>query len=324
MNTVRSASTAVADVAIVFGRARREGRPIVLILPSDLADEAYSGPPLGEQPLRRGERSAQRMVPEERTISLVAQQVLVARRPVILAGRPAIASGARDELVALGDEIGALLATTLPARSLFHGHPCDVGVAGGFGEGLANDLLPGADLVLAFGTSLSDYMSKGMSLFRHANVVQFDVDPTATSATGSVEHAVVGDARASAAALRAGLRDETRGAVGYRTQDVLETIAAHRPGEDLADESGPEALDPRTLALELDGTRRRTPSWTGRRGGPRLLHGRGLQVHRRERSAQVRLPDQLRLDRPRAGNGRGGPASPIAVFRPSRPSETVG
>lgn len=252
VHTVRSASTAVEDVAIAFSRARLEGRPIALILASDLADEAYLGPPIAEQRLRRGERSAQRLVPEERAILSVARHVLAAKRPVILAGRGAVASGARDELVALGDEIGALLTTTLPARGLFHGHPYEVGVAGSFGEGLANDLLCGADLILAFGTSLSDYTSKGMSLFRHANVVQFDVDPTATSETVTVEHAVIGDARASAAALLARLRDETSGAVGYRTQDVLEAISSHRPGDDLADESGPERLDPRTLALELD------------------------------------------------------------------------
>jgi thiamine pyrophosphate-dependent acetolactate synthase large subunit-like protein len=191
------------------------------------------------------------MAPEEHAISSVAQHVLAAKWPVILAGRGAVASGARDELVALGDEIGALLVTTLPARGFFHGHAYDVGIAGAFGEGLANDLLLGADLILAFGTSLSDYTSKG-SLFRHASVVQFDVDPTATSATGTIEHAVLGDARASAAALRARLQDEIRRAVGYRTQDVLETIAAHRPGEDIADQSGPDGLDPRTLALELD------------------------------------------------------------------------
>jgi len=253
VHAVRSASTAAEDVAIAFGRARREARPIVLLLESDLAEAAYSGPPIEDQRLRRGERSAQRQVPQESTIRSVADVVLKAQRPVILAGRGAVSSGAQDELVALGDEIGTLFSTTLLAQGFFFGHPCDVGVAGGFGEGLANELLSGADLVLAFGTSLSDYTSKGMSLFRHASVIRFDIDPTATSATGSAELAVVGDARASAAALRSRLREATRGAaVGYRSHDVLAMIGAHRPGNDVADESGSEGLDPRTLALELD------------------------------------------------------------------------
>lgn len=252
VHTVRSASTALEDVAIAFGRARRERRPIALILESNLADEPYSGPPLGEQLLRRGERSAQRLIAEESAILSVAQHVLAAKRPVILAGRGAVASGARDQLIALGDEIGALLATTLLARGLFHGHPCEVGVAGSFGEGLANDLLLSADLILAFGTSLSEYTSKSTSLFQHAKVVQFDLDSTATSATGTAEHAIVGDARASAEALLVSLRGETPGVVGYRTHKVLAAISSHRPGEVLSDESGPEGLDPRTLALELD------------------------------------------------------------------------
>jgi thiamine pyrophosphate-dependent acetolactate synthase large subunit-like protein len=252
VHTVRSAATAVEDVAIAFGRARRESRPIVLVLASDLADEPYSGPPLRVQPRRRGERSTQRMLPDERTISSVAEHVRSAKRPVVLAGRGAVASGARDALVALADEIGGMLATTLLARGFFRGHPCNVGVAGGFGEELANDLLLGADLVLAFGTSLSEHTSKGGSLLRQASVVRFDLDPTASSSTEAGEQLVLGDARASADALLACIRDEDRSAIGYRTPELLDAIAAHRPGAGLSDESGPEGLDPRTLALALD------------------------------------------------------------------------
>jgi hypothetical protein len=60
--------------------------------------------------------------PEDSEISAVAdllEATFMVKRPVILVGQGAIS--ARDELVRLAERIGALLATTLKARMLFHG-----------------------------------------------------------------------------------------------------------------------------------------------------------------------------------------------------------
>jgi acetolactate synthase-1/2/3 large subunit len=252
VHEVRSAATAVEDVAIAFGRARCERRPIVLILPTDLAEETYTGREPRTIQARRGEAVEQRTTPDEAALNAAVELVRAAKRPVILAGRGAVASTARDELVSLADEIGALLATTLLTRGLFAGHPWNVGAAGGFGDGPANELLPGADLVLAFGSSLSEFTTKEMKLLQRARVVQFDIDPTPAGPSRERVQRVVGDARASASALRARLHTTAGSAQGYRTDDVRELMSRQADGDELVDESGPAGLDPRAVARELD------------------------------------------------------------------------
>ena len=57
----------------------------------------------------------------------------LAERPVIVAGRgAALSAGSREALLALGESVGALLATSAMAHGLFAGHPYSVGIAGGF------------------------------------------------------------------------------------------------------------------------------------------------------------------------------------------------
>ena len=63
-------------------------------------------------------------------------------RPLILAGRGAVLAGAREPLEALGDAIGAVLATSAVAHGLFAGSPWALGISGGFASPLAARLSP--------------------------------------------------------------------------------------------------------------------------------------------------------------------------------------
>ena len=62
----------------------------------------------------------------------VIDKLAAAERPVIVAGRGAMMSGARDELVKLGERVGALLATSLQGKGFFAGEEWNVGIAGAF------------------------------------------------------------------------------------------------------------------------------------------------------------------------------------------------
>jgi acetolactate synthase-1/2/3 large subunit len=231
---MQRAADAAEEVAAAFASARRDG-PIVLILASDLAEDDATFAPFRE-PARPPETPESHRL-DDRALSAVAELVSSAKRPVVLAGRGVITANARDEVTALGDAIGALFATTLLSRGLFADHPWNLGFAGGFGEAPANELLADADLILAFGTSLSEYTSKGGHLFERAKVVRFDLDERAD---------VVADVRASAVALRAAVRSATE-PVGYRTAQVRAVVAARRQAG--ADDDG---LDATNLAMELD------------------------------------------------------------------------
>src|SRR5206468_10186498 len=133
----------------------------------------------------------------------VADLVERARRPLVLAGRGAVLAGARRPLEELADRIGALLATSAPAHGLFAGSPWSLGISGGFASPLAQELLPRADLVLAFGASLNHWTTRRDELIR-GRIVQVDVEAHRPDAL-----AVLGDAAAAARALAAEL--ERRG-----------------------------------------------------------------------------------------------------------------
>ena len=71
---------------------------------------------------------------------------------------------AREPLEALGDAIGAVLATSAMGHGLFAGSPWAVGISGGFASPLAARLISSSDLILAFGTALTRWTTKDGSL----------------------------------------------------------------------------------------------------------------------------------------------------------------
>jgi thiamine pyrophosphate-dependent acetolactate synthase large subunit-like protein len=150
------------------------------------------------------------------------------------------------ELRRLAELTGARLATTLPARNLFAGHPLDVAVAGTFSTAAGFELLAQSDLVLAFGASLNSFTTLDRTLFKRASVVQIDSDARSIGRFLKPEVGVVADARATARALVREL--ESRG--GARSKripvDVTEAPQLHlAPGS-------PGRLDVRAVMSELD------------------------------------------------------------------------
>jgi thiamine pyrophosphate-dependent acetolactate synthase large subunit-like protein len=124
---IRSANTAVEDIARALRRAKLERRPIVVSLPIDLQEqdcEAEDPPVFVEH-----ENAATR--PSVEAISRTADLLESSSHPVIIAGRGAVLAAARSQLEAMGDQIGALFATSMMAKGFFAGSPFDLGVSGG-------------------------------------------------------------------------------------------------------------------------------------------------------------------------------------------------
>jgi thiamine pyrophosphate-dependent acetolactate synthase large subunit-like protein len=249
--TLRSPQSATATMAELCDRARA-GLTIAVNLPGDLL-EAEAGDasadtdlPTPPAPVPHADESALAAVAD------LIQETWAVRRPVVLAGRGAVNSKAKEDLVALADRCGALLATTLMGRSMFAGHPYDLGVAGTFSNEPAIELLAEADLVLAFGASLNEFTTLRGKLFPKATVVQFDANPSAIGMHLQVDLGVAGDARSSAAALTAELIRRGHESSGYRKAEVAAKIADFRVENTISDCGRPGALDPRMVMLELD------------------------------------------------------------------------
>jgi acetolactate synthase-1/2/3 large subunit len=233
-------ATAHADVAEAFRRARDEHRPIVLNLPTDVQEEEVGDAVHAPLP------SAVTPTTAIDGLDAAIAAIEAAERPVIIGGRGAVTAGIRDELLALGDRIGALLATSLPANSWFGDHPYAVGIAGGFASDLGRELIGQADCVIAFGASINHFTSRGGALFApDATLVQVDLDPAAFGRYVPTEVGVLGDVGVVARALTERLAPSA----GFRTDAVRDEIAAHAGAT--PDDSDEHGIDPRALSREI-------------------------------------------------------------------------
>jgi acetolactate synthase I/II/III large subunit len=184
-------------------------------------------------------------------VAALADALAASRRPVLLAGRGAVCADAKDDLIELSEQSGALLGTTLRAKDLFVGHARDIGVVGGFAHHLAREILAQADCVIAFGASLNAFTTGGGKLFADAKLFQVDRDVSASDSASDAAVAVRGDARVVARSLRAELANRPNASAGWSAA-TIEHVAGYDPGRDIDDRSTDEALDPRTLFATLE------------------------------------------------------------------------
>ena len=236
-----------------FLRAEAESRPVVLDIGSDLqvaeftAEYAYRAA-FGSKPAVPAPAAA------AGSLARAAEFIAAAQRPVIIAGEGAIASDALDAITALGDWVGALMATTLPAHGWFGDNPYNIGIVGMFSWPYAVDLVRDSDCVIGVGASLNRYTMQdtgtgGLS-FDAGRVVQISLDePEPLGDDRFAAVTVRGDAGATVEALL----DLVPAAVGYRTAAVADIV--HRgheewDGEHFEIEDG--RVDPRALCDLLD------------------------------------------------------------------------
>jgi thiamine pyrophosphate-dependent acetolactate synthase large subunit-like protein len=247
---VRRAETAAADTTRALRRARVERRPVVLNVPIDVVEKPHSdgSPDIPYWPPLEPPR------PAERSVAEVTDLLSFSSRPAIVAGRGAALSGAREALEALGDRVGAVLATSAMGHGLFAGNPYSVGIAGGFSSSLALKLLAQADSVLAFGAALNHWTVRHGELFSpEAQVVQVDLDQEAIGRVHRVDVGVVGDAAQTARAIVEELERRGVRGKGFRTDGLEREIAAGRARDEPYEDLGTaDYIDPRTLSIALD------------------------------------------------------------------------
>lgn len=236
------------DIRDAFVEAQENHCPVVLGVPLDLQAKAMAAdhalPPSATKILPRLDP----VPPAPAAITALAERIGKARRIVVLGGLGAAASGASDACRALALKLGALLATTLPARGLFHQDPFSVGIAGGFSSPLARAAFAKADLVLAIGCRLTQHgLDKG-KLFPMAEIVQIDIDPRAISqGMVAAHHHLRGDARLSVEALIEAVAPQP----GWRN-DRLAAAIATAPADTASFPAEADVLDPRDVVAALD------------------------------------------------------------------------
>src|SRR5579859_1712062 len=273
---LHSPDFAVDDTVRAYRTAVEERQTVILALPLDV--QAGDCPPPDPNELTASRpgpikiiRAGRKTVGPGRRARLLreaedpegparlAEAISRAERPVFIAGRGARISRAGEDLEALADVCGALLATSAAAKGLFRGSPWDLDVSGGFASPLAAELIRAADLLVGWGCSLNMWtMRHGALIGPGCRVVQVDDDEAAIGAHTQVQFGVVGDvaetARAVAAVLPAHAVAGSHPATGYRSPRIRQRIARTARWRDVpyADESDSAHIDPRTLSIELD------------------------------------------------------------------------
>jgi acetolactate synthase-1/2/3 large subunit len=143
-------------------------------------------------------------------ISLAAQAIASAQRPVIIAGNGVRISQAYSALVAFAEAAGIPVVTTASGKGTFaEDHALALGVFGTFGIAAANAAVSEADLVIVVGSKLgaSDTARENPVLLdaERQRFVQVDIEPRNASWTFPAEHVLIGDAAVALGQLRAAL-----------------------------------------------------------------------------------------------------------------------
>jgi acetolactate synthase-1/2/3 large subunit len=227
-----------------FYMAQQHGCPVVFSMPLNVQSQDLKKPwsyraSCDFLPEPRHEPAADGLEP-------VLQALIAAERPVIIAGRGAM--HAKDEIVALADRSGALLATSMLAKDLFLDHPFNIGVSGGFAAAPTERLLRQADFALAIGASLN-FFTTGESdfLLGEAKIARIDIAPAPDTLGWLPGLYLQSDARAAAVALTEALEHRQVSKTGFRTASTETLLHTNFP---LPEKPG-DGLDARRLMRAL-------------------------------------------------------------------------
>ena len=146
-----------------------------------------------------GQFPARRSAPSAGDVEAAAELLAGARNPVIVCGGGPVLSGAREEVTALAEMLGAVAATTISGQgAILDSHPLALGVVGSNGgSDESRAVLDAADLVMFVGCRAGSVTTER---WRHPQpgkqrIIHIDADPAVIGANYPTEVALVGDAK---------------------------------------------------------------------------------------------------------------------------------
>jgi acetolactate synthase I/II/III large subunit len=190
---MRSAASAVADLAEAVRIAWTQSAPVVLNVPIDIEWEEVDYRPILGTPTLSPTVAADHAAIEE-AVGVIAS----ADRPLVLAGRGARTADARAAVVQFAERLGAPLATTLRGKDLFTDVAGNIGIFGTLSDDVALDVIGQADCVIAFGAGLNEWTTAEGALLDDKRVVHVDVDRARLNRFSHVTVAVAADAASAA------------------------------------------------------------------------------------------------------------------------------
>jgi acetolactate synthase I/II/III large subunit len=248
LNSPESADDVVRKA---FYMAQLESKPVMLSCPMDIQQKNIDE----DEPYQTSATILPKRAtgPNEESVKRAVDLIAKAKRPVIVAGRGARWSGAGEAILKLAERSGALIATSLMAKTWLAGKdPYHIGVSGLYATKTAINLLQEADVVIGVGASLNRYTTEHGYLYPNAKFVHLDTKPHVLMGNArSSDVYLQTDAKLGVEALEAALAQQNFKQTGYRTAEVKKQLVGH-----LADraefpiEDG--KVDPRDVVTTLD------------------------------------------------------------------------
>src|SRR3984957_14311663 len=188
--------------------------------------------------------------PDPDALSKVAEALAAATRPVLWAGGGVVSSGAGPALVALAERLRAPVVTTIEGRgSIPEDHPLCLGALTTSPQ--VEDIVSGADLVLAVGTRFQGSSTRNWRLSFGGTLAHLDADPAVIGRNYPTALPAVGDARAGlerllgaisrvstdpghaekAQSAAAAARKDARARIGEDHCQIMDAIRRHAPRE---------------------------------------------------------------------------------------------
>jgi thiamine pyrophosphate-dependent acetolactate synthase large subunit-like protein len=247
MNSPESADDVVRKA---FYIARLESRPVMFSCPMDLQQKAWED----DEPYQPSSTIMPKRAsgPDDASLQRALDVISSAKRPVIVAGRGARWSGAGDAILKLAERSGALIATSLMAKTWLSSDPFHIGISGLYATKTAINLLQEADVVIGVGASLNRYTTEHGYLYPNAKFVHLDTKPLVLMGNSrSSDVYIQTDAKLGIEAIDAALAKQNFKQTGYRNAEVKKKLVGHfQDKKEYPIEDG--KIDPREVVTTLD------------------------------------------------------------------------
>ena len=168
--------------------------PVLVDLPVDVEVARYDSPGKVELDLP-GYKIREKG--HARQISMAAEAINKAERPVLYVGGGIIIANAAEELRALAEKAHVpVTMTLLGLGSIDQRHPESLDMLGMHGSAYANYAVQESDLLIAVGARFDDRVTGNLATFApNAKIVHVDIDPASISKNVHVDIPVVGSAK---------------------------------------------------------------------------------------------------------------------------------
>jgi 3D-(3,5/4)-trihydroxycyclohexane-1,2-dione acylhydrolase (decyclizing) len=181
-----------------------------------------------------------RRPPSEQDLNAALSLLATASRPLIIAGGGLRYSAAEHVLSSFAGEFGIPIAETHAGKGTALDSAYCLGGMGVTGTAAAARIAERADVVIAIGTRLQDFVTGSRSAFRYPNVRFIAINPNAYDAHKLGGVPVIGDAKLSLEQIARGLRERRYATSEEYRQDIRQEVSRWRSryAEDIAVKPG--------------------------------------------------------------------------------------